>query len=179
MLTDPANGRIKSSTNGRNVGSVVWYRCNDGFRLVGSESTRCQSNLKWSEVPPTCQPTLCPSLKNPENGRVKFSAAGRRVGAKVWYVCNSGFHLVGSESRRCQSNLKWSPEAPTCRPNLCPELDDPKNGRVKLSDDGRRVGADVWYMCNRGFKLVGSESRRCQSNLKWSSTAPTCQREYI
>lgn len=56
----------------------------------------------------------CPLLDNPENGVVKFKE-GRRVGAKVWYFCNSGYTLVGSESRICKSDLTWSFKAPICK----------------------------------------------------------------
>ena len=59
----------------------------------------------------------CPLLRNPENGMVKFTE-GRAVGAKVWYICNEGFVLVGSETRTCQSDLTWAPKAPTCKRNL-------------------------------------------------------------
>ena len=56
----------------------------------------------------------CPELRNPENGRVKMMQS-RGVGAKVWYICNAGFRLVGSETRTCQRNLKWAPAAPGCK----------------------------------------------------------------
>lgn len=61
------------------------------------------------------EPQICPVLNNPKNGKVKFTEAGRRVGAEVWYSCDAGFRLVGVESRRCQPNLEWSSEAPTCQ----------------------------------------------------------------
>lgn len=57
----------------------------------------------------------CPELEDPENGRVKFMSGGRTVGSKVWYICDPGFVLVGSETRTCQSNLRWTPEAPVCQ----------------------------------------------------------------
>ncbi len=173
QLANPKDGRVKFTSAGRSVGAQVWYVCNDGFTLMGSESRRCQSNLEWSLMAPTCQPNLCPRLENPKNGDVK-SPNGRSVGAKVWYVCDTGFSLVGSESRRCQSNLQWSLRAPTCQPNQCPILQAPENGKIK-SPDGRSVGAEVWYICNTGFTLVGSESRRCQNNRQWSLKAPTCE----
>lgn len=56
----------------------------------------------------------CPVLPNPSNGRVKYSR-GRRVGASIWYVCDSGYTLIGSESRTCLRNLSWSNEAPACK----------------------------------------------------------------
>ena len=176
-LSNPDNGRAKLTSAGRSVGAQVWYICNDGFILVGSESRRCQSNLQWSLMAPTCKPKFCPRLNNPENGIVKFFSAGRSVGAKVQYKCSSGFSLVGSEFRRCQSDRQWSLKAPTCQRSFCPRLEEPQNGRIKYPE-GKSVGADVWYVCDTGFTLVGSESRRCQSNLQWSLMAPTCQPKF-
>lgn len=170
------NGRIKYP-NGRSISARVWYVCDTGFTLVGSESRRCQSNLEWSLTAPTCQRSRCPRLQAPENGRIK-SPDGRSVGAEVWYICDEGFSLVGSESRRCQSNLQWTLKAPICQPSLCRQLNAPKNGQIKFSDAGREVGAEVQYKCDAGFKLFGMETRLCQSNLKWSFEAPVCKREF-
>ncbi len=174
-LSNPDNGRAKLTSADRNVGAQVWYICNDGFNLVGSESRRCQSNLQWSSMAPTCQSRHCPRLNNPENGIVKLFDAGQSVGAKVQYKCHFGFSIVGSEFRRCQSNLQWSSMAPTCQSRHCPRLNNPENGIVKFLDVGHSVGAKVQYKCNSGFSIIGSEFRRCQSNLQWSSMAPTCQ----
>ena len=55
----------------------------------------------------------CPSLDHPDNGYVTFTE-GRRVGAKVWYTCDLGHRLVGSESRSCGRDLTWSGKAPSC-----------------------------------------------------------------
>ena len=60
-----------------------------------------------------------------------------------------------------------------CVGNECPNLDFPANGMVKFTE-GRGVGAEVWYICNAGYRLVGTESRRCGSNLHWSGDAPKC-----
>ena len=62
---------------------------------------------------PICAGKECPNLANPNNGMVKYTE-GRVVGAEVWYICNAGYRLVGSESRRCGSDLRWSGDAATC-----------------------------------------------------------------
>ena len=36
------------------------------------------------------------------------------------------------------------------------------------------VGGIASYMCNPGYSLDGSPSRRCESNQRWSGTVPTC-----
>ena len=55
----------------------------------------------------------CPELSAPENGKVHVE--GRNPGDRADYSCNDGYQLVGVAWRRCQTNGKWTGEAPTCR----------------------------------------------------------------
>ena len=51
-LMDPENGMVNMT--GQDVGDTAFYSCNDGFLLVGSMTTVCQSNGMWSSDPPIC-----------------------------------------------------------------------------------------------------------------------------
>ncbi|XP_033013302.1 fibulin-7-like [Lacerta agilis] len=55
----------------------------------------------------------CTPLPAPLNGR----RLGKRtsVGHEVHFVCDAGFLLVGSETRVCQENHKWSGQQPVCK----------------------------------------------------------------
>ena len=55
----------------------------------------------------------CPELAAPENGGVRVE--GRDPGDRADYSCNDGYQLVGVAWRKCQTDGKWSGEAPTCR----------------------------------------------------------------
>ena len=57
--------------------------------------------------------------------------------------------------------------------NTCAQLSDPVNGNVRQPNPAP-VGSVAVYTCNRGFNLVGSRIRVCQSDLSYSSQAPTC-----
>ena len=59
----------------------------------------------------------------------------------------------------------------------CERLQDIRNGQVDLS--GRTVGSTATYSCNRGFVLVGSSTRICQSNGQWSGSEPSCGRSRL
>ncbi|XP_073461764.1 fibulin-7-like [Aquarana catesbeiana] len=54
----------------------------------------------------------CPPLKPPRHGRM----LGRKlnVGHEVHFLCDLGFHLLGSETRTCQDNQTWSGQAASC-----------------------------------------------------------------
>uniref|UniRef100_A0A8C6IQC3 Uncharacterized protein n=1 Tax=Melopsittacus undulatus TaxID=13146 RepID=A0A8C6IQC3_MELUD len=50
------------------------------------------------------------------------------------------------------------------------------NGNPSLDTDrGVRVGHDIHFVCDAGFWLVGSETRRCRQDRMWSSTQPSCK----
>ena len=129
-LFDPRNGDVSFKTTTFN--SRAAYSCNNGFLLVGQTTRVCQRNGEWSGKAPVCKSKLkydiqwfmrscflhadqCPNLRHPENGLVRFGSQGRSVGAEVWYSCNSGYILTGTESRECQRDLTWSGESPICK----------------------------------------------------------------
>ena len=51
--------------------------------------------------------------EKPDNGWVKYRYL--TVGAQARYYCNSGYTLVGSQSRTCHSDGNWQPQIPICR----------------------------------------------------------------
>ena len=70
----------------------------------------------------------CDPLADPENGQV--SVPSRTFRSTAAYECDSGFVLVGVQTRECQANAEWSDEAPTCEckfqfPNLMPSYSSP------------------------------------------------------
>lgn len=54
LLTALVNGEIRYSSFNR-VNSVVTYRCDHGFVLVGRGSRTCGSNGVWSGAKPSCR----------------------------------------------------------------------------------------------------------------------------
>ena len=55
----------------------------------------------------------------------------------------------------------------------CPQLYAPNHG----SKLGSQVtyNSQVYFSCDRGYKLRGNEVRRCQNNKTWSGQETTCQ----
>ncbi|XP_032556735.1 fibulin-7-like [Chiroxiphia lanceolata] len=84
-------------------------------------------------------------------------------------------HLRGMRGLRNQLSILQShlQRQPTKRNDTCPQLAVPLNGRML----GRsvRVGHDVHFVCDSGFRLVGSETRSCRHNRTWSGTQPFCR----
>ena len=155
-------------------------------------------------------PAECPRLSNPDNGYVKYSKKERSIGARVWYICQDGYTLTGSEARQCLADLTWSIHPPTCQCEsnyraschlsfflcfflfylyigqlcaffsswlylgiLCKLPEKPDNGMVSFTS--RAVGAQATYRCGHNHRLVGSSVRRCQGNQTWTPEVPRCE----
>ncbi len=65
----------------------------------------------------------CGSLNNTANGLVSTSS-GTTFMMTANYTCNTGYNIVGSESRTCEASGVWSGEAPVCN---CIRLTDNHN----------------------------------------------------
>ena len=113
----------------------------------------------------------CEDLANPANGAV--NQGGNTPGSTVTYTCNSGFVLVGEETRNCQANGEWSGVAPSCRRVTCDKLTAPANGDI--NQNGNTPGYIATYTCDPGYELVGGSTRTCQTNGQWSADAPKCR----
>ena len=63
----------------------------------------------------------CGTLSNPANGQVSHNA-GTTYGQTATYNCNTGYDLMGSSTRTCQSTRRWSESAPNCQGNYFVEV---------------------------------------------------------
>ena len=140
----------------------------------------------------------CGTLTNPANGNVTHSG-GTTFGQTATYSCNTGYSLVGGNTRICQAARTWSGSAPTCQCMLllnldcqvvlkvydmiynplstavdCGTLTNPANGNVSQTA-GTTFRKTANYSCNTGYNLVGDSNRTCQATRMWSGSAPTCQ----
>ena len=63
----------------------------------------------------------CSALTNPANGQVS-QAAGTTFGETATYSCNTGYNLVGDNTRTCQATGEWSGSEPACQSMLYMKL---------------------------------------------------------
>ena len=110
-LSNPANGQVTFSS-GVFVGSRATYTCDSGYFVDGQSTRTCQADGSWTGNAPICRIIRCGGLSNPSNGQVSIS--DNTVGGSATYTCNSGYNLVGSETRFCQNDGSWSGDAPVC-----------------------------------------------------------------
>ena len=55
---------------------------------------------------------------------------------------------------------------------MCPQLNDPDNGMVNVTNFG--IGAMATYTCSSGYQLEGSDLLTCGDDGQWSPDPPTC-----
>ncbi|XP_065840314.1 uncharacterized protein [Oscarella lobularis] len=92
-------------------------------------------------------------------------------GDTAYLSCPNGFVPSGNQVRTCDSTSKtWDEELFTALPcrQRCHPLDAPGNGSVRFDDASGAV-----YFCNEGFRLVGSDERRCVDG-RWTEVEPIC-----
>jgi len=116
-------GNPGTPTNGQKIGEsyqyhdVVSFKCNEGYKLVGSSSRTCKTDNNWDGVQPTCELIDCGDPGTPANGERVGSEF--TYGKTITYDCDPGYQISGSRSRTCQLDGSWSGSVATCVVSSC------------------------------------------------------------
>ncbi|XP_060580368.1 sushi, von Willebrand factor type A, EGF and pentraxin domain-containing protein 1-like [Ruditapes philippinarum] len=166
-LNSPDNGRV--IYGGTVIGQTAFFSCDAGYSLIGATVITCQLDGSWNNPPPSCAITGCGGLQSPLHGFVSISFDSR----SAMYSCDTGYILNGDEIRNCLTSNVWSGITPTCKVIVCPLLPNPQYGSVTLS--GTSFDDTATYRCTRaGYRLSGTDTRKCSDDGQWSARAPTC-----
>ncbi|XP_072017075.1 sushi, von Willebrand factor type A, EGF and pentraxin domain-containing protein 1-like [Amphiura filiformis] len=169
---------------GRRASVQCWL----GYRLEGDSAIICMANGNWSTTEhhcigntdetrssETCGTDVLIDVANAE------TSAGDAVSAgdTVTYTCMSGYVPLGTKYYvTCLPDGIWSPIQMECTPATCGNPGIPEHGFI--SSYNFRVGSTVTFRCQKGYELIGDNSRTCSYDRKlpkanWSNTAPSCQ----
>nr|XP_060465550.1 sushi, von Willebrand factor type A, EGF and pentraxin domain-containing protein 1 [Panthera onca] len=153
------------------AGSVVSFKCTEGFVLNTSAKIECLRGGQWSPSPMSirCIPVRCGEPPSILNGYA--SGSNYSFGAIVAYSCNRGFYIKGEKKSTCEATGQWSSPTPTCHPVSCSEPPKVENGFLEHAT-GRIFESEARYRCNPGYKAVGSPVFVCQANRHWYSESP-------
>ncbi|KAF4018267.1 hypothetical protein G4228_010026 [Cervus hanglu yarkandensis] len=166
-------------------GQKVNYKCNKGFVKVRgkADSVVCQNN-KWSELAEFCNRNcdfpsrlLFASLKKSYTQQNYFPE-----GSTVEYECRPGYIRDPSLSGNitCLQNFTWSKPDGFCKKRSCPKPREIENGHVKITTD-ILFGAEIYFSCNTGYKLVGAAYSYCAAmgnTVGWADEFPECQETF-
>ena len=136
---------------------------------------------------------VCPHLDHPQYGRVKVDRYS--PSSRAYYSCDDGYILHGLTYRKCLADGSWYGKAPICRKSkshilvssdlhdwisliyieiICPHLDHPQYGRVKVAT--YHPSSQAFYSCDNGYDLHGLSSRKCLPDGSWYGKAPICRK---
>ncbi|KAM9329386.1 sushi, von Willebrand factor type A, EGF and pentraxin domain-containing protein 1 [Gastrophryne carolinensis] len=164
----PENGSVYYTDN--TLGSIIHYKCKPGYELIGSDTSTCLSNRKWSDEIPQCAMIFCKTPNSILNGFIEilnYSYMG-----EIHYTCDLGYKLHGPSKRMCKEDKQWGGDEPICIPVACGQPPALINGHV--IGNNYTYGNDAEYQCNEGYKLYGDKKITCLDNGHWSGAAPSC-----
>ncbi|XP_042893956.1 complement receptor type 2-like [Penaeus japonicus] len=170
---DPENG--KSTFTRRIYNSVVSYKCEYSYMLVGPETRRCGPDKKWSGVQPQCKQINCGSPGVLYNGWLDGSYT--TLGAKVIFRCNDNMLYEGHPEQQavCQRDGTWSHPLPKCfAPCIVPTIE---YGRLKnrtLAGALVTHGSVIEVECDERYELAYSLAPSLCYNGTWTHY-PRCQ----
>nr|XP_043899235.1 P-selectin [Solea senegalensis] len=176
----PSHGSIScSDPNGSfSFGSQCTSRCDEGFVLNGTASTKCTSLGTWSAGYPQCLAKSCLSLNSPVYGSLKCSDPHGEFsfGSRCTSTCGDGFLLNGNASTECTSLGTWSSDIPLCMAKRCPSLSPPPHGSCLCSGPHGEFsfGSQCTSNCEEGFVLNGTAVTECTYLGTWNRDFPRC-----
>ncbi|XP_059710818.1 P-selectin isoform X3 [Haemorhous mexicanus] len=181
VLSAPEKGELNCSHLQGNFtfGSTCAFSCQKGFVLMGPESRECTATGTWTGDAPRCEAIACPVLSAPEKGELNCSHlhGNFTFGSRCAFSCQKGFVLMGPESRECTATGIWTGDAPRCEAIACPVLSAPEKGELNCSHlhGNFTYGSRCAFSCQKGFVLMGPESRECTATGTWTGDAPRCE----
>ncbi|KAM9007948.1 P-selectin-like isoform 13-T14 [Ara ararauna] len=160
-------------------GSTCAFSCQTGFALMGSESRECMATGTWTGDTPHCEAITCPVLSAPDQGKLNCSHlhGDFAFGSMCVFSCQTGFALMGPESRECTAMGTWTGDAPRCEAVACSVLSAPDWGELNCSHlhGNFTFGSTCAFSCQTGFALMGLKSRECMATGTWTGDAPRCE----
>ncbi|KAM4044940.1 sushi, von Willebrand factor type A, EGF and pentraxin domain-containing protein 1-like [Anomaloglossus baeobatrachus] len=156
-------------------GSKVTYTCDRGYKMISKRNYRdCQADGTWSNVLPECTVQNCPSPSEIRNGHYYPDKEEYSYLDSVKYVCRGNLALIGEHTVSCTEEGTWSSNAPQCKSVQC--TDPQVNNAYKLSgySGPYYFNSAVRFSCRSQYKLIGSDTVKCNDNNKWEPELPKC-----
>lgn len=168
------NGRIVYLNQSQTTyASQVKYVCYEDYVLVGNDSRQCQHDGRWDGKQPYCAYKWCPVLNQIPNGYLNVSSYSENSIAS--YQCNSGYKLIGNDTRQCLLGGKWTNQEPFCQYVDCGQPKQIPNGNYQLINSTTNYLSVALYTCNEDYTLVGNNNKMiCSHTNRWTGKEPQC-----
>uniref|UniRef100_A0A3B4D9Z0 Selectin E n=1 Tax=Pygocentrus nattereri TaxID=42514 RepID=A0A3B4D9Z0_PYGNA len=159
------------------------YTCNEGYQVVGSQTTRCEASAAWSTKPPTCELVQCSDLTEPLHGTMQCDhlLGSFSYQSSCEFSCEEGYILADSSSSKlmCEASGHWNDFQPICEVVQCSDLTEPLHGSMQCQHPLESFGyqSSCEFSCEDGYTLTGSSSGQlvCEATGHWNDSRPTCE----
>uniref|UniRef100_A0A9J7ZG39 Sushi, von Willebrand factor type A, EGF and pentraxin domain-containing protein 1 n=1 Tax=Cyprinus carpio carpio TaxID=630221 RepID=A0A9J7ZG39_CYPCA len=154
-------------------GASIWFRCNEGYKILGPTEAICDKGGVWSSGVPICTRGRCSSPPPAVPNAVVQGTAVYSIDT-VTYRCRPGYHLKGFPHLSCGRLGRWGEPNLNCEPISCgvpPLIPNAETAGVVLT-----YGSKAQYRCKEGFELATkTDSITCQSDGTWSKHSVRCR----
>jgi len=188
VLVDPS--LVKVRANG-----VCQLTCNDGYRIVGPQTSLCSGEGVWKLQLGSCEKACDVNDIRPiSHGKWSCSSdslTSSRDSMLCKSECEKGYSAESPEIARCVNGVWQQPKRPVvCAKDLvlCPLISLPENGVTRCTSELHRhdhmevdvepahEGTYCHTKCNVGFQFRGPSFFNCTSRGSWTPIG-ACQRQ--
>ncbi|XP_033740050.1 uncharacterized protein LOC117327254 [Pecten maximus] len=151
-----------------------------GQHTITYQATDSRGLTAFSHYTFTVVVRMCKdALPDPSNGHVKCDNHERIAGTTCNYHCSKGYQINGNGQRKCQTNGKFSGQAPSCKIKTCTNSTQlyPSHGRPMCQPSILVYNTMCTTECDHGYALQPSDVSLtiCQSNGQWSKVLSDCR----
>ncbi|GFR98083.1 sushi, von Willebrand factor type A, EGF and pentraxin domain-containing protein 1-like [Elysia marginata] len=152
------------------VGSKALYTCDNGYELVGNQTTRtCESDGLWSREFIECVPAGQKNCGDPPTLHAMATVDVHSL-ENTWtavYTCAEGYQHAWSNTFDCSSPLFYWIAAPVIKCGLADCGDPPPVEHADAFHTHTTVGSLVIYRCHVDYVHVGDATKKCTSQGSW------------
>nr|XP_002733735.2 PREDICTED: polycystic kidney disease protein 1-like 2-like [Saccoglossus kowalevskii] len=164
----PSSYIVENITLPLKHGDTITIGCDDGFYLVGQDSSTCAYG-NWVPNNMECYIYTCDAPTAPNNSQSLGSYDIFLHQDVIYFECNDGYYLSGENSSTCAYG-EWVPsELETCSIYTCDRPPTPDNGF--LVEDNNKQDFEhldvVHFECFEDYYLAGNDSVLCKYG-KWA-----------
>nr|XP_006825005.1 PREDICTED: uncharacterized protein LOC100367903 [Saccoglossus kowalevskii] len=169
-------------------GAVCTFTCNEGYRLVGSDTRSCERNdtgyMYWSGTAAMCEIVTCPALSTPSNaiksGCLNSPPDTENYGTICSFYCDYGYKESGYTQSQCRADGTWSTNNFTCSEINCVPLVPPNGASVspvKCTSTPTPGDICTFHCTHHGYEVVPVENVAitCQAIGDWSANTTSLQ----
>ncbi|XP_060751025.1 C4b-binding protein alpha chain-like isoform X2 [Tachysurus vachellii] len=164
--------RIEGKSPPYKYRDFVRYRCNEGYKMEGSDRMIC-TEKGWDPPPPQCTAVKCQTPPAVTDGTFEPVKEFYSYEDEVTYSCKRGLNLIGSSVLTCSDEGHFRPDPPQCLLMTCETPEILNAFRIEGKSPPYKYRDFVRYRCNEGYKMEGSDRMIC-TEKGWDPPPPQC-----